>query len=441
MSIEIITIIIFASLFLLLAAGFQISFATGAVATVFAIMLWGIDHLPIIASAGFSSLRNLNLVAIPLFIFLGFIFQHSGVGDDLFKTVHIWLGNVPGGLAVGCLLISILFAAICGGLAAVIFMLGAVAFPAMLKRGYNKHLSLGCITVGGLLGLIIPPSIEIIIYTSVVGGSVGKMYLGCLIPGLIMAVLYILYILIRCWLNPKLGPPASIETKIDWSVRIASLRSIILPLILVVIIMGGIYGGIMSPLEASSIGALGSLIIAAIYRRLTFKVVKESVNSTLSIAGLIAWLLIAVGCLTSVYEGVGAPDLALKVAHAIPGGGWGTIVVMQIALLVFGMFMDDVAIILIFGPIFAHVIKAMGFDPLWYGVVYLINMQVAFLTPPYGFALFYMRAATPKDYNITMVDVYRAVLPFIGLTVLTLILVMIFPPLATFLPRHIIGGG
>ena len=197
----------------------------------------------------------------------------------------------------------------------------------------------------------------------------------------------------------------------------------------------------MSPLEASSIGAFGSLIVAAIYRRLNFNVLKAAVYSTLSIAGLIAWLFIAVGCFTSVYEGVGAPDLAVKIAHLVPGGRWGTIIVMQIALLGFGMIMDDVAIILVFGPIFCSVIKALGFNVLWYGVVYLVNMQVAFLTPPYGFALFYMRAAVPEEHKITMMDVYRAVIPFIGLTVLTLILVIIFPSLATFLPDLIIGKG
>ena len=441
MSIELLTLILFASMFLLLATGMPIAFAIGAVATAFAIALWGPEHLTILASAAYSSITNINLAAIPLFVFLGWVFRYSGIGDDLFEAVYVWLGNVPGGLAIGCMLISVLFGAICGDMMAVIFMLAAIALPAMLKRGYDKHLAVGTIIVGGLLGLMIPPSIEIIVYSTTVGESVGKMYLGCLIPGLIMAILYILYIGIRCRLNPKLGPPAAVETRIDWRARIASLRSVGLPLLLILVIMGGIYGGIMSPLEASAVGAVGALIAAAIYRRLTWRVVRESVYSTIRLAGFLVWILIGVSAFTSVYQGIGAPDLALKLAYAMPGGGWGTIAVMQTALLGFGTIMDDWAMILIFGPIFVFVIEALGFNTLWYGVVFLINIQVAFLTPPYGFALFIMRAAVPKEYNITMIDIYRSVIPFIGCTVLTLILVVLFPSLATFLPNLIFGGG
>jgi len=439
-SIELLTLILFASIFLLLAAGLPIAFALGAVAVVFAVTLWGPDHLSIIASAAYSSLTNVNLVAIPLFIFLGWIFKFSGIGDDLFETVYIWLGRVPGGLAIGCLIISVLLGAICGDLAAAIFLLATVALSPMLERGYDKHLAIGCVTVGGLLGLIIPPSIETIVYCVAVGESVGKMYLACFGPGLIMVTLYILYIVIRCRLNPKLGPPAYPEKRIDWRARIASLRSVSLPLLLLFLIMGGIYGGIMSPLEAASVGAVGSLIVAGIYRRLTWQLVKDSVYNTLLVAGFLAWLFMGIGCFTSVYQGIGASDLAIGLAHAMPGGRWGTIAVMQFSLLGLGTIMDDWAIILIFGPIFVSVIKTLGFNSLWYGAIFLVNMQVAFLTPPYGFALFIMRAAAPKEYNITMLDIYRSVLPFVGLAVLALIIVIIFPPLATFLPNLIIGG-
>lgn len=440
MSIELLTLILFASMFLLLATGLPIAFTIGAVAVVFAIVLWGPDHLSIIASAAYSSLINVNLVAIPLFVFLGWIFRFSGIGDDLFETVYIWLGRVPGGLAIGCLIISVLLGAICGDLAAAIFLLATVVLPPMLKRGYDKYLATGCVMVGGLLGLIVPPSIETIVYCTAIGESVGKMYLATFTPALIMATLYILYIGIRCRLNPKLGPPAYPEKRIDWGARIASLRSVSLPLLLIFLIMGGIYGGIMSPLEAASAGAVGSVIVAGVYRRLNWQIIKDSVYNTLRIAGFLAWILMGVSCFTSVYQGIGAPDLAVKLAHAMPGGGWGTIAVMQFSLLGLGTVMDDWAIILIFGPIFVSVIKTLGFNSLWYGAVFLVNMQIAFLTPPYGFALFIMRAAAPKEYNITMLDIYRSAIPFVGAAVLALIIVMLFPLLATFLPDLIIGG-
>jgi tripartite ATP-independent transporter DctM subunit len=438
-SIELLTLILFASMFLLLSTGLPIAFAAGAVAVVFAIALWGTNHLGIIGSAAYSSIVNVNLVAIPLFIFLGWVLNFSGMGDDLFETVYIWLGRVPGGLAIGCLIISVLLGAICGDLAATIFLLATVALPAMIRRGYDKYLSTGTIMVGGLLGIIVPPSIETIVYSTAVGESVGKMYLATFIPSLVMAALYILYVWIRCHLNPRLGPPAYPEKRIDWGTRLASLKSVSLPLLLIFLIMGGIYGGVMSPLEASSVGAIGALIVAGVYRRLTWKVVKTSVYNTMVVSGFLVWILMGIGCFTSVYQGIGAPDLALKLGQAIPGGGWGTIITTQVAILGLGTVMDDWAIILIFGPIFVTVIRALGFSSLWYGAIFLINMQVAFLTPPYGFALFLMKAAAPKEYGLSMLDIYRSAIPFIGMAVLALILVMIFPPLATFLPGLIIG--
>jgi tripartite ATP-independent transporter DctM subunit len=439
-NIELLTLILFASLFLLLATGFPISFAAGAVAVVFAIALWGTDHLSIIGSAAYSSLTNVNLVAIPLFIFLGWVFRFSGIGDDLFETVYIWLGRIPGGLAMGCLMISVLLGAICGDLAATIFMLATIVLPAMLKRGYDKYLATGCVMVGGLLGIIVPPSIETIVYCTTIGESVGKMYLATFVPALIMASMYILYIGIRCRLNPKLGPPAYPERKIDWGARITSLKSIALPMLLILFIMGGIYGGVMSPLEASSVGAVGALVVAAVYRRLNWQILKDSVYNTFTVSGFLVWILMGVGCFTSVYQGIGAPDLAVQVAKAIPGGGWGTIAVMQVSLVGLGTVMDDWAIILIFGPIFVSVVKTLGFSALWYGAAFLVNMQIALLTPPYGFALFIMRAAAPNEYNITMLDIYRSALPFIGAAVLSLIIVLAFPVLTTFLPNLIIGG-
>lgn len=439
MSIELLTVILFAAVFLVLATGIPIAFGIGAVAAIFAIVLWGPDRLAILAAAGFSSIRNVNLAAIPLFIFLGWLFKSSGVGDRLFETVYVWLGKIPGGLAIGCLLISILLGAICGGLVSVIFMLANIALPAMLKRGYDRSLAIGAITVGGLLGLLIPPSVETIVYCNATGESVGKMYLGCLFPGLLMGLLYIAYIAIRCRLNPRLGPPLPPEVEVDWKARFVSLKSVILPVILVFSVMAGIYGGIMSPLEASAFGAFGALVVVAISRRLTWQVLTESVYGTVFFSGFLAWILIGIACFTSVYQGIGAPKLALKLAHAMPGGGWAMIALMQASLLGFGTVMDDWAMILIFGPIFSFVVKHLGFSTLWYGVVFLINIQVAFLSPPFGFALFIMKAAVPTELNVALVDIYRAVLPFIGLAVLALILTMVFPPLATFLPQLVIG--
>ena len=439
MSIELLTLILFAAVFLLLFTGLPIAFSLGAVSVIFAIALWGTGHLSIIASAAYSSLTNMNLLAIPLFMFLGWMFSGSGIGDDLFETVYVWLGRVRGGLAMGCLVISTILGAIVGDLTSCMVILATTALPAMLKRGYDRSLVIGTVIVGGLLGEIVPPSIETIVYCTAVGQSVGKMYLALFFPSLLMAALYILYIWIRCRLNPKLGPPAYPEKRIDWSVRFNSLKSVALPLLLIFLIMGGIYGGIMSPLEAASVGAVGAILIAAIYHRLNWQTLKHAVYNTAYICGFLAFLLMAVGCFTSVYEGIGAPDLALKVASALPGGRWSAVILTELVLIGLGMVLDDWAIILIFGPVFAFVIKALGFSTLWYGALFLINMQIALLSPPYGFALFLMRGVAPKEYNITMLDIYRSIIPFAAVTVFSLILIMIFPFLTNFLPNLIIG--
>ena len=438
MSIEIITLILFSSMLIFLALGVPIAFALGGASAIFAVSFWGFDHLYILAAAAYSNLQDLNLAAIPLFVLMGWLLQSSGIADDLFEVMHVWLGGLRGGLAIGVIIFSVFFAAICGELLAAIITITSISLPPMLKRGYNKNLTVGCIMAGGLLGLVIPPSLEVIVYSSMTGESVGRMYLGTFIPGLILATLYIIYIAIRCYFNPELGPPVPPEARVGWVEKIIKLKGAISPLILILVIIGGIYSGTITPLEASAVGAVGAFLCALFQRRLNWKVIKHALTTTLSISSMVAWLLIGIGTFTAVYSGIGALDLAEKIAQAIPGGGWGAILLTQLALIVFGMFLDDFAVIMIFAPIFVSVAKSLGFDTLWYGVLFLVNMQLAFLTPPYGFALFCMRAAVPKDIPISMKDIYRAAFPFILLQLICLILVMIFQPLGTWLPRLLI---
>ena len=438
MSIEIVTLILFACIFILLASGLPIAFAIGGVSVAFALIFWGFDNIYLLASSAYSNLQNLNLVAIPLFVLMGWILQESGIADDLFEAMYVWVGNIRGGLAMGSILVSMLFAAICGELVAAIFTITAIALPSMLKRGYDKKLAVGCVMAGALLGLIIPPSIILIVYSSVTGESLGRMYLGAFIPGVILACLYILYIGIRCYLNPTLGPPAPPEARVGWRIKFIKLKGVVAPLALLLAILGGIYSGAVSPMEASAVGATGALVCAALHRRLTWKVVKEATSMTFRISSMIAWALIALGLFTSVYSGIGGQQIARNIAESNAFGPWGMIIIMQIALIIFGMFMDDFAVIMIFGPIFSHIVRGLGFDTLWFGIVFMVNIQLAFMTPPYGFSLFCMRAAVPKDLDITMGEIYRAALPFIGLQALCLIIVMIFQPLATYLPRLII---
>ncbi|WP_300457777.1 TRAP transporter large permease subunit [Desulfobacula sp.] len=436
MSITIITILLLACMFTLLALGVPISFALGGVSAIFAVFFWGFDHLYILASAAYGNLQDLNLAAIPLFIMMGWVLQLSGIADDLFETMSVWLGNIRGGLAMGVILVATLFAAICGELVAAIFTISTIAIPPMIKRGYDKVLTVGCVMAGALLGLIIPPSIEVIVYCSMTGESIGRMYLGTFLPGLLLATLYIIYIAIRCHMNPELGP--AIDRKITWKDRFMSLKGVVAPVILLLVIIGGIYSGTITPMEASSVGATGAFICAIIYRRFNLKMLKESMFMTMKVSTMIAWLLIGVGTFSAVYNGIGALDMAKDICQAIPGGGWSVILLTQVALIFFGMFLDDFAVIMIFAPIFVTAVKSLGFDPLWYGVLFMINMQLSFLTPPYGFALFCMRAAVPKGIDLSMKEIYRAALPFILIQLFCLILVMLFKPIATWLPHLLI---
>jgi len=437
-SVEVLTIILFASTFALLAIGLPIAFALGSIAVVFAAIFWGVDKLYILAVSGYSNLQNVNLVAIPLFILMGWILYKSGIADDLFDAIHVWAGGIKGGLAMGTIVVATIFAAVCGDMLAAIFTITTVSLGPLLKRGYDKHLAIGSVMAGALLGLIIPPSIIIIVFSSATGQSIGRMYLGCFIPGLILAGLYIAYIAIRCHLKPELGPTAPPETRAGWGVKLAKSKGVIAPVALLLSMLIGIYSGAISPMEASAIGVAGALICAALKRRLSLKVLWEAVFMTLKVTCMIGFLFLAIGCFSAVYAGIGARDLAGNIAARFPGGGIAVIIVMQFSLIIFGMFMDDLAIIMIFGPIFLTAVKSIGFDSIWYGVLFMVNMQIAFLTPPYGFGLFTMKAAInslPEPFDVSMGDIYRSALPFIGLQVIGLILIMLFEPLATFLPN------
>lgn len=432
MSIELVTLLLFVSVLFLFVLGLPIAFALGSVAMIFTILLWGPSHVYIAATSAFGQSRSLTLMAIPLFILMGNVLERSGVARDLFDCLYKWSGGLRGSLAMGTVVICTLFAAMCGVSGAATVTMATIALPSMFEHGYDKHIAIGSVAAGGLLGLIIPPSVLMILYSAAAGESVGKMYLGGVFPGLILATLYIIYIGIRSALQPDLCPAIPRDETPTWREKFIALRGVILPLVLITMILGGIYTGIVTPTEAAAVGATGAFICAAIYRTLNWQVVKEALLRTLRISSMVMWIIIAVSCFSNVYCALGASELGVKMASVIPGGAWGVIIAMQLSLFFLGMIMDDFAIILIFTPIYVPIVKLLGFDPLWFGILFMINMQLAWLTPPYGFNLFYMKGAVPK--GITMGDIYRSVLPFIGLQMLCLIMVMIFPPIATWLP-------
>ncbi|WP_121634481.1 TRAP transporter large permease [Tropicibacter alexandrii] len=417
----------------LVALGVPIAFALGSVAGIVALMIFPAPKLALLATAGYGNLQDLNLAAIPMFVFMGWVLEKSHIADDMFGGLELLLRRVPGGLAVGAILISAVLGAVMGELVAALVTVSTLALPAMLRRGYDARLAVGTIMAGALLGLIIPPSIEIIVYASSTGVSLGRLYLAAFLPGFLLAAIYIVFIVIRCRLNPSLAPGAAQTEQPEDRVRL--ILNMFVPFGIIAILIVGIYSGAFSPMEASTVGVALSLVVALVRRRLTFPVFRDALTMTVRVTAMIVWLFIGIGIFMSVFNSLGGLATARELAASAPGGAWSSLLFSQAVLLVGGAFIDDFALIMLFGPVFSTAMTDLGFDPLWYGILFLLNMQVAFLTPPYGFALFCMRASLPPDSRITMVDIYMAAIPFILLQLVCIALVMLFPAIATFLPN------
>jgi len=361
------------------------------------------------------------------------VLRRSGVADDLFDMMYLWLNAVKGGLAIGTVGICTIFAAMSGISGAGTVTMGIIALPAMLKRNYDKHLAIGCILAGGALGPLIPPSVIMIIYGLYSGVSVGKLFVGGIVPGLILSSLFCIYIFVRCSINPSLGPLPPSERKISWREKALSLRGIVLPLLLIIAVLGGIFLGLATPNEAADVGALGSLICAATNRKLDWQRLRETFRDSLIVTSMIMWIILTAGCFATVYQGLGAPDLILHLLEVANLSNWGILILMQFTLLVLGCLLDSISILVLVGPIFIPLASSLGFDALWFGILYCINMEMGFLTPPFGVNLFYMKGVAPK--GITMKDIYLSAFPFVGLQATGLIIAMLFPKVILWLPN------
>ncbi len=436
MSIVEITIILFVAMMLGLAAGVPIAFALGGIGVLCTIFMWGQQALFAIIARTFGQMQSFMLVAIPLFIFMGVVLEGSGLGDKLYSAMRRWMGPLRGGLAIGTVIICALIAAMTGISGAATVMMGVISLPAMLNRGYDKKLAVGCIAAGGALGVLIPPSVIMIIYGVMVEVSIGGLYAGGILPGLLLAGLFIIYIGVRAAIQPKLAPALPIEERATWREKVASLKDVILPVLLVILVLGVIFTGVASPTEAAGIGAGGSLACAAIYRTVTWSLVKKACVETMRLNCMVVWIMFGATAFTGVYIAIGAPELAQKLIVGLKIDRWFVLIFMQFIYLVLGCLLDQTSILMITVPIFVPVIKALGFDPLWFGILFVVNMEMSFLTPPFGFNLFYMKALVPK--SITMQDIYLSIIPFVILQALCLALVMIFPQIAMWLPSKLI---
>ena len=429
MSIGLSTILLFGGLLFLLALGVPVVFALGGISVLITFLLDGTTGLYIIATTTYRQITDPGLITIPLFLLMGNFLIHSGISDRLFKALNLWLSGLRGGLAIVSVGVCVALA-MCGGFGPGILTMGLIAVPAMLKQRYNKSLALGSVMAGSVLGEIIPPSIIMIIFAYISRISIGKIFFGGAIPGFITACLYIIYITVRCHLQPELAPKTDEEA--TWKARLASMKDIILPGMLIVLVLGSIFLGIATPTEAAGVGAFGAFVICIVYGRLSRKVITDSCLETMKISGMALWILVTATLFGVVYTSAGAQDMVMEMIEGLTVNRWLILAAMQVMLLIFGMFMDDYAVLTICAPIFIPIAVVLGFDPIWFSIVFILNMQVAYLTPPFGWALILMKGVAPPEVHTK--DIWRSIPPFVAIQLIVLLLTMLFPQLALWLP-------
>jgi len=439
MSIAIITLLLFSALVLALVVGVPIAFATGAVAVVFGVWLFDFNTLNLVVSRVFTLMGNQTLVSVPLFILMATILEKAGIAEDIFKAAYIWSGKVRGGLAVAVVISCALMAAMVGVIGAEIVTMGVVALPAMLKRGYQKSLALGSICAGGGLATLIPPSVVFIMYAMVAGTSIGQLYMAGIFPGLMLAGMYIIYIITISYFNPEIAPSAPPEElNIPLSQKLGYLRNLILPGVVALSVLGSLYLGLATPTEAAGIGVVGALVAALLNRRLTWSRLFNAVVDTTKVTCMLYWLFFGASALIGIYTLAGGTQYLKEIITSLPIGKWGILIAMNLIWIVLGCLIDWIGILLLTGPIFIPVAVFLGFDPIWLGVLFCMNMQISYLSPPFGPAMFYLKGCAPPE--ISMGDIVRSVWPFIGIQVVALGLVMAFPQIALWLPQTMIPG-
>lgn len=429
MSAELATIILFGGLLVLLALGVRVFVALGLISIIVTLLVRGPTGFMMAGLTTYQKLTDVALITIPLFVLMGNLLVHSGIADRLFQALSYWLSGVRGGLAVVSLGVCVALAMASGFTPGLVTM-GLIAVPAMLKRHYDKSLALGSVMAGGILGDVIPPSLMMIILGSITRISIGKLFMGGVIPGFIAATIYTIYILSRSYFQPHLAPKTAEE--VTWRMRWVSLSAVFAPALLVIAVLGSIFTGIATPSEAAGVGAFGALLCVIFYRKFNWKVISSSSVETLKVTGMVMWILVTATLFGQVYASAGAQGMIMGLVAGMEANRWVILIAMQAILLIFGMFMDDFAIIIIAGPIFMPIAVSLGFDPVWFGIVFILNMQIAYLTPPFGWCLILMKGIAPPE--ITTGDIWRSVPPFVGMQLLVLVLTMVFPALALWLP-------
>ncbi len=444
------TVLMFGSLAVLLMAGLPLAFVTGGLACVFLFVFGDAQMLNILPSRIFPLMTDYQLSAIPLFIFMASMLERAGIIEELYDMVYKLLGGLRGGLAVATIIASTLLAAMCGVIGATEVTMGLIALPAMVRRNYHPTIACGSILAGGTLGILIPPSILAILFAVVAQQSVGELFIGAVIPGLILSGLYILYVSVVTWIQPSAGPALPLDERVSTAEKVRLLGNMFAPIALVALVLGIIFAGIATPVEAAGVGTFGAIVVAAMHRRLNWENVRAAAITTLRVTGMVLWIIFGATLFVGFYVVNGGQEFVNSTIIGTGLGPYGILVLMMIILVVLGMFLDWVGILLLAVPIFVPLMKTLSFDgvfglpgvppdelALWFGVVYMVNMQMSFLSPPFGYALFYLKSVAPPE--ITMAQIYRSSVPFLFLQALGLSICVVFPEVVLWLPRQVYG--
>ncbi|MEO8241594.1 MAG: TRAP transporter large permease subunit [bacterium] len=438
MSYDMIAILMFSTMMLMMATGQRVFGAIGFVAVAASVSLWGVGGSDLGFSAAMKLMKWYPLLTLPMFIFMGYVLSESRLADDLYRMFHVWMGNVPGGLAIGTIALMVIISAM-NGLSVAGMAIGAtIALPELLKRNYDKLMVTGVIQAGSSLGILVPPSVVLVLYAMIARQPVGQLWLAGVFPGLMMAGLFIVYIWIRCRISPELGPvlPPEELAQITRAEKLGLLRAGILPLVIFISMMVPFVTGYTSLVESSVVGALASVVAAMIKGRFTRQVFETATRETLAISCMFMWIILAALAFGAVFDGLGAvksiEGFFVGQLHLSP---WTILLMMQLSYLIMGTFLDDTAMLVIVAPLYVPLVKLLGFDLIWYGVLYTITCQIAYMTPPFGYNLFLMRAMAPKE--ITIHDIYRSIIPFVGIMLIALAVVTAFPEIALWLPQHV----
>ena len=443
MSAELVTVLMLGGVFGLVLSGFPIAFVIGSVAFIVGYLIFGPDTANHILHSRFYDLSlNYPYLAVPLFTFMGVILQHSGITKDLYDNLYESLGKLKGGLAVVTIVFGTVLAAVLGVIAASITILTLIALEPMIERGYDKALASGTIVASGTLGILIPPSIMLVVYGPQAGLSIGQMFMGAVFPGLLLSGLYILYIVVRTALQPELGPsiPAEELTPASFAKFWRLFKSFVPPVLLILAVLGTIFSGIAPPTEAAAVGSFAAVLLAIVYRKFSWGLIRQACIETLRVSVFVVFIAALSYAFVGIFMSAGSGAVVANAILSVPGGRWASFAVIMLIVFLLGLFIEWIGIVFIIVPIFSPLWIELGFNPLWAGLMVCINLQMAFQTPPMAMGIFVLKGAADPKLGVNMSHIIRGVTPFIAIIVLTLVLCTIFPGIITWLPEKMLGG-